>query len=67
MNRIIKPMINAIIAFNRGPPGALIKRAKLGLMNADIPIIITIIPTMSKMVFVKPIIPPFLFNYYMRV
>ena len=51
-------MIRAIIAFYRGLPGALIKRAKLGLMNAAIPIRTTIMLSISIIVFVNPIITP---------
>ena len=53
-----------MIAFNRGPPGAFIKREKFGLINAAIPKRTTITPTTSRIVFVTPIIPPFnMFGY----
>ena len=54
----ITPTIMAMLAFNLGPPGALIKREKLGLMNAARPIIITIIPATIRIVLDRDIYPP---------
>jgi len=47
----IIPTIIAIVAFNLGLPGALIQRAKFGLINAPIPNNITISPTIIRIIF----------------
>jgi len=52
------PVIRAILAFNLGPPGALIKREKFGLMNAAKPKIITMGPVIIRIVFVNPTFSP---------
>jgi len=45
------PTTIAIIAFNLGPPGALINLAKFGLKNAPIPNKSTINPVIIRIVF----------------
>ncbi len=45
------PTTIAIIAFNLGPPGALIHLTKLGLKNAPIPNNNTINPVIIRIVF----------------
>jgi len=52
----IIPVIVATIAFITGLPGALIHRARFGFINAPIPNIATIMPTISSIMFVGSII-----------
>jgi len=51
----IMPIITAIIAFNLGPPGALIILVSPGIKNDDIPIIAVNNPTIMKTVFTNAI------------
>ena len=51
INMIIIPVIMAIIAFNLGPPGALIILVSLGTNNAIIPSMVISDPIIMKIVF----------------
>jgi len=58
------PTIVATTAFNRGPPGTLIKRAKFGFKKAAAPMSITNKPTMRKIRLVIPIFPATLLEFH---
>lgn len=57
---IMIPAIIAIVAFNLGPPGALIHLAKFGFRKAAIPNKDAIAPQISKIVFTSPIFHRFI-------